>query len=68
MDQQDIIESASTHPPLSGVVLQDIEYSYEHFKAFFQDFTALDTNTDFDALSPPNIQGTMIDTPCGHVH
>ncbi|DBB11140.1 TPA: hypothetical protein ACH3X3_006599 [Trebouxia sp. C0006] len=47
---------------------KDIEYSYEHFKAFFQDFTALDTNTDFDGLSPPNIQGTMIDTPCGHVH
>ena len=48
--------------------LQDIEYSYEHFKAFFQDFTALDTNTDFDCLSPPDIQGTMIDTPCGHLH
>ncbi len=50
------------------VLPQDIEYSYEHFKAFFQDFTALDTDTDFDSLSPPNIQGTMIDTPCGHVH
>lgn len=48
--------------------LQDIEYSYEHFKAFFQDFTALDTNTDFDSLSPPDIQGTMVDTPCGHLH
>ena len=47
--------------------LQDIEYSYEHFKAFFQDFTALDTHTDFDSLSPPDIQGTMIDTPCGHL-
>lgn len=48
--------------------LQDIEYSYEHFKAFFQDFTALDANTDFDSLSPPDIQGTMIDTPCGDLH
>ncbi|KAL3153468.1 hypothetical protein ABBQ38_011801 [Trebouxia sp. C0009 RCD-2024] len=47
---------------------KDIEYSYEHFKAFFQDFTALDTDTDFDSLSPPDIQGTMVDTPCGHLH
>lgn len=51
-----------------SVSLQDIEYSYEHFKAFFQDFTALDTDTDFDSLSPPDIQGTMVDTPCGHLH
>ena len=47
--------------------VQDVAHAYNHFRAFFEDFTELDANTDFDSLEPPQIEGTIIDTPC-HQH
>ena len=47
--------------------VQDVAHAYNHFRAFFEDFTDLDAHTDFDSLEPPQIEGTIIDTPC-HQH
>ncbi|KAG2490499.1 hypothetical protein HYH03_011122 [Edaphochlamys debaryana] len=32
------------------------------------DFSALDASLDVDSLPPPNIAGTIADTPCSHQH
>ncbi|KAK9824222.1 hypothetical protein WJX72_008629 [[Myrmecia] bisecta] len=47
---------------------QDIQHAYDHFVAFFEDFSALDASLDIDSLPPANVQGSIADTPCGHVH
>lgn len=31
-------------------------------------FSALDASLDVDSLPPPNISGTIADTPCNHMH
>ncbi len=46
----------------------DIGLAIAHFTAFFRDFTKLDASIDVDGLAPPNVQGTLHDTPCNHVH
>lgn len=47
----------------------DIAIAYDHFVAFFQDFSKLDaTLGDIDSLPPPNLLGTLAEVPCSHVH
>ncbi|CAL8472061.1 g11603 [Coccomyxa elongata] len=48
--------------------VDDMAHAYNHFCAFFQDFTALDASIDVDDLPAPNIEGTITDVPCNHVH
>ena len=44
----------------------DVAHAYNHFRAFFADFSALDACVDVDALPPPDVLGTVEDTPCEH--
>jgi aspartyl aminopeptidase len=48
--------------------VDDMSHAYNHFVAFFEDFTALDASIDVDDLPAPNIEGTLSDVPCSHVH
>jgi hypothetical protein len=44
----------------------DVAHAYNHFRAFFADFSALDAAVDVDGLPPPAIAGTVDDVPCDH--
>ncbi len=44
----------------------DIGYSFEHFRAFFEDFAAIDV-LDIDDLPPADIVGEIDDPSCQHV-
>jgi hypothetical protein len=44
----------------------DVAHAYNHFRAFFADFSALDAAVDVDGLPPPAIRGTVDDVPCDH--
>ncbi|GAX84190.1 hypothetical protein CEUSTIGMA_g11613.t1 [Chlamydomonas eustigma] len=46
----------------------DVDISYNHFVAFFEDFSKLDVSLDLDNLPPPDLRGTLADVPCNHVH
>lgn len=42
----------------------DIAHAYNHFAAFFQDFTAIDATLDMDSVPPADIRGVIDDVPC----
>ena len=46
--------------------VDDVAHAYNHFRAFFADFSALDACVDVDALPPPDVRGTVENTPCEH--
>jgi Aminopeptidase I zinc metalloprotease (M18) len=47
---------------------QDVAHSYNHFVAFFKDFSRLDATLDVDGLPPPAVLGSIVDTPCEVLH
>ncbi|KAK9905851.1 hypothetical protein WJX75_007577 [Coccomyxa subellipsoidea] len=58
----------SMHSIREMCALDDMSHAYNHFCAFFKDFSALDASIDVDDLPLPNIEGTITDVPCNHVH
>ena len=46
---------------------EDIAHAYEHFRAFFERFSAIDAMLSVDDLPPAAILGSIEDPPCGHV-
>lgn len=48
--------------------VDDVLLAYQHFLAFFRDFSSLDSTLDVDSLPPPDIKGTIKDPSCGHIH
>lgn len=46
----------------------DIMHSYNHFVAFFEEFSRIEAMLDdIDSLPPPDIQGEIDDPSCQHV-
>ena len=49
--------------------VDDVSHAYHHFRAFFEDFSALDASVDCaDDLPAPAIEGTLTDVPCNRLH
>lgn len=46
--------------------VDDIDYSYRHFLAFFNEFSKIDKKLDVDRIPPP--VGTISDIPCNDIH
>eukprot|EP00195_Chlamydomonas_chlamydogama_P003838 CAMPEP_0202920920 /NCGR_PEP_ID=MMETSP1392-20130828/77107_1 /ASSEMBLY_ACC=CAM_ASM_000868 /TAXON_ID=225041 /ORGANISM="Chlamydomonas chlamydogama, Strain SAG 11-48b" /LENGTH=522 /DNA_ID=CAMNT_0049614441 /DNA_START=192 /DNA_END=1760 /DNA_ORIENTATION=- len=46
----------------------DVAIAYNHFLAFYEEFSKLDKLLDVDSLPPPNIIGKLRDPPCHHIH
>ena len=47
---------------------EDIAHAYQHFCAFFERFSAIDSLLSVDDLPPAAILGSIEDPPCSHVH
>ncbi|PNW77411.1 hypothetical protein CHLRE_10g435300v5 [Chlamydomonas reinhardtii] len=62
------IAQLSMHSIREQCGADDVAIAYDHFLAFFKEFSALDASLDVDSLPPPNISGTIADTPCNHMH
>ncbi|KXZ51565.1 hypothetical protein GPECTOR_12g528 [Gonium pectorale] len=62
------ISQLSMHSIREQCGTDDVALAYDHFLAFFKEFSALDASLDVDSLPPAAIQGTIADTPCCHVH
>ncbi|EIE23587.1 peptidase M18, aminopeptidase I [Coccomyxa subellipsoidea C-169] len=58
----------SMHSIREMCAVDDMSHTYNHFCAFFKDFSALDASIDVDDLPLPNIEGTITDVPCNHMH
>ena len=58
----------SMHSIREMCAVDDMSHTYNHFCAFFKDFSALDASIDVDNLPLPNIEGTITDVPCNHMH
>lgn len=62
------IAQLSMHSIREQCGTDDVAIAYDHFLAFFREFSALDATLDVDALPPADIRGTIRDTACHHVH
>ena len=47
---------------------EDIAHAYQHFCAFFERFSAIDSLLSVDDLPPAAILGSIEDPPCSHVN
>ena len=48
--------------------VDDMSHALNHFRAFFRDFSSLDSSVCVDDLPAPAIEGMLTDVPCEHVH
>ncbi|PNH02402.1 putative aspartyl aminopeptidase [Tetrabaena socialis] len=62
------IAQLSMHSIREQCGTDDVALAYDHFLAFFREFSGLDAMLDVDSLPPPDIAGTIHDTPCNHMH
>ncbi|GLC42732.1 hypothetical protein PLESTB_001132600 [Pleodorina starrii] len=62
------IAQLSMHSIREQCGTDDVALAYDHFLAFFREFSKLDASLDVDSLPPPSIAGSIQDAPCCHMH